>query len=56
MQMDSEKRKIGGEDVAEFIQAARTQASKATHLKVIISPCDFAEPLVTLLRCICTSL
>jgi hypothetical protein len=54
MQMDSETRKIAGKDVAEFIQATRTQASKARHLKVIISPCDFADPLVTLLRCICT--
>ena len=52
--MDSETRKIAGKDVAEFIQATHTQASKARHLKVIISPCDFADPLVTLLRCICT--
>ena len=54
MQMDRETRPNAGKDVAEFIQAARTQASKARHLKATISPCDFADPLVTLLRYIYT--
>jgi hypothetical protein len=50
MQMDRDTRPNAGKDVPEFIHAARTQASKARHLKVIISPCDFADPLVTLLH------